>query len=140
MQKTERGSHLFVVISEECLRSYNCMRELLNIYNHSVSDRSTFNKKIIPLFVDELPNYSRTDVRDETYQYWQKSYNRLDEILTKRATLDICIEDQKELVRMKDFMMNITNILAWISDTLMTRGMNGVDEAIQLLEDRVSVE
>lgn len=140
MKEIGRGSHIFVVISEEYLRSDNCMRELLNIYNHSINDRSTFDKKVIPLFVDELPNYSRADVRDKIYQHWEKKHDSLDDILAKRSALDIGIEDQKELVRMKDFMMNITNILAWISDTLMPRGMDGVSAAIQLLEDRVSVD
>ncbi len=77
---------------------------------------------------------------ENQHWYWQDRHDTLEAILSGRSVADVGIEEKNELLRIQDFKQYITDILAWVSDTLMPRGMDGVSATIQLLEDRVSLE
>ena len=44
--------------------------------------------------------------------------------------------DREEWLAVQDFHHRVSDLLAWVADTLMPRGRDGIDAAIELLQRR----
>jgi internalin A len=49
MAEIGRADHVLVVLSDKYLRSPNCMRELLYLFQHSLGDRADLMGRIVPV-------------------------------------------------------------------------------------------
>ncbi|MEP1448679.1 MAG: COR domain-containing protein [Paraglaciecola sp.] len=140
MKQLGRGAYIFVVLSDDYLHRVNCMFEMLCMFRFSQDDKNHMLSRVIPLFVEETNSYSRAKERDNVVQFWQKEYNQLYSMLDKRGFFSISQADRNELIMIQDFLHYVSDITSWFSDVLMPRGTAGIDEAVELLCERIAEE
>jgi internalin A len=130
-----RADLVLVVLSDKYLRSVYCMRELLHLFNTSLGDRDRLMQRMVPLVVGEL-KCSRARDRDPYVTYWEEEHATVDALLKKRGWASVGEADRGEWLAIQDFQHRISDMLAWVADTLMPQGAEGVDATIDLLQQR----
>ena len=134
-----RADLVLVVLSDKYLRSVYCMRELLHLFNTSLGDRDRLMQRMVPLVVGEL-KCGRARDRDPYVTYWEEQHAALDKVLKKRGLASVGEADRAEWLAMQDFQHRVSDMLAWVADTLMPQGTElhtkGIDAAIDLLKRR----
>src|SRR5947209_7122039 len=112
------------------------MRELLYVYSTSLGEREVFMRKLVPLTVGEV-RFSRAIDRIEHIRYWKQQHDDLDAALASLQTAERGDADRAELLTIKDLQYRVSDLLAWVADTLMPQAgeahAKGIDTAIDLL-------
>ena len=121
MAEIGRADLVLVVLSEKYLHSVYCMRELLHLYNTSLGERAEFMDKVVPLRVGDV-SISRALDRAAHIKYWRQEHEQLDAALTDLDHASVGEADRTELLLMKDFQHRVSDMLAWVADTLMPQG------------------
>ena len=141
MQEIGRAQFVLVVLSDKYVRSVYCMRELLYLHHTSLGEKEAFLHKLVPLTLSDL-KISRAKDRAGYIQFWK---HEREETEAKFAGLDHVSfggEDRTELLAILDFQHHVSDMLAWVGDTLMPRGAElhskGIDAAIELLLQRAN--
>lgn len=141
IQEIGRADMVLVVLSEKYLRSVYCMRELLYLHDTSQGERATFMRRIVPLIVGDLSCASIED-RHAYVEYWEKKYANVSVLLEKRDLTTVGEADRRELLAIQGFRQQVSDLLAWVADTLMPQGTElrtrGIDAAISLLRERAA--
>lgn len=139
MQDIGRAERVIVVISEKYLHSVYCMRELLYLYGTSAEERERMMQRIIPLVVGDLA-CARARDRRKYVKHWAQEHKELDAALNEDGVDAAGEADRRELLAIQSFKQHVSDLLAWIADTLMPRGQavatDGIAAAIQLLRER----
>ncbi len=134
-----RADLVLVLLSDKYLRSVYCMRELLHLFNTSLGDRDRLMQRMVPLVVGEL-KCARARDRDPYVTHWEEEHATVDALLTRRGWSSVGEADREEWLAIQDFQHRISDMLAWVADTLMPRGTElrttGIDAAIDLLQQR----
>ncbi|MFZ4698828.1 MAG: TIR domain-containing protein [Candidatus Methylumidiphilus sp.] len=142
MAEIGRAELVLVVLSEKYLHSVYCMSELLLLFKRSLGDRGNLMQRIVPLVVGEL-HCARARDRDAYVTYWEQEYAELDALLKKRGIDSVGEADRRELLAIHAFKQQVSDLLAWIDDTLMPQGVEvqtkGIEAAIELLLQRASI-
>lgn len=79
MQEMGKGELIVVVISDRYLTSRYCMFELYEIYRNSRLDLTEFEKKIFPIFVEDIA-LKESSVIKYYKEYWEGEQAREDEL------------------------------------------------------------
>ena len=141
MAEIGRAELVLVVLSDKYLHSVYCMSELLHLFNRSLGDRSSLMQRIVPLIVGEL-RCARARDRDAYVSHWEQEYTDLDALLKKRGIDSVGEADRRELLAIQAFKQQVSDLLAWVADTLMPQGVEvhskGVEAAIELLQQRAA--
>jgi internalin A len=142
MRDIGRAERVLVVLSEKYLKSVYCMRELLHIYHASLGERANFSERVVVLTLDDL-KFSRAADRLGYARYWQEEEEKkLNGILKHLDRLSIGDADRAEQLAIKDFGYRVSDILSWISDTLMPRATSlsqeALDRAVELFQRRAT--
>ncbi|HMQ11875.1 MAG TPA: toll/interleukin-1 receptor domain-containing protein [Candidatus Competibacter phosphatis] len=142
MQEIGRADMVLVVLSEKYLHSAYCMRELLYLHHASQGEKAMFLQRIVPLIVGDLP-CARARDRHPYVMHWEQEYVDLSAQLEQRNVTTVGEADRQELLLIQDFKQHVSDLLAWIADTLMPRGTDlrtrGIDAAIGLLRERAAM-
>ena len=95
--------------------------------------------KVVPLIVGDV-SISRALDRAAHVKYWKQEHEKLDVALADLDHASVGEADRAELLWIKDFQHRISDMLAWVVDTLMPQGTElhtkGIDAAIVLLQQR----
>ena len=141
MAEIGRAELVLVVLSDKYLHSVYCMSELLHLFNRSLGDRGNLMQRILPLVVGEL-HCARARDRDAYVTYWEQEYTDLNALLKKRGIDSVGEADRRELLAIQAFKQQVSDLLAWVADTLMPQGVEvhskGVEAAIELLQQRAA--
>ncbi|GEM_PF-2552705 len=141
MAEIGRAELVLVVLSDKYLHSVYCMSELLHLFNRSLGDRGNLMQRILPLVVGEL-HCARARDRDAYVTYWEQEYTDLNALLKKRGIDSVGEADRRELLAIQAFKQQVSDLLAWIADTLMPQGVEvqtkGIEAAIELLQQRAA--
>ena len=139
MMEIGRAERVLIVLSEKYLRSVYCMRELLYLFNSSLGERETLMKRVVPLIVEDL-KCARLRDRAPYVKYWKEEHAVLDALVEEHGVAGLGTADREEWLAVQDFHHRVSNLLAWVADTLMPQGVDvrtrGVDAAIALLQQR----
>ena len=134
-----RADLVLVVLSDKYLRSVYCMQELLHLFNTSLGERNELLRRMVPLVVGDL-KCARVRDREPFVTYWEEEYKTVDEILKRRGLGSVGDADRAEWLAIQDFQHHVSDLLAWVADTLMPQGSElhtkGIDAAIELLQQR----
>lgn len=141
IQEIGRADMVLVVLSEKYLRSVYCMRELLYLHDTSQGERATFMRRIVPLIVGDL-SCARARDRHLYVEHWEQEHANLNALLKQRDLTTVGEADRRELLAIQGFRQHVSDLLAWVADTLMPQGAElrtrSIDAAISLLRERAA--
>ncbi len=139
MTEIGRADLVLVVLSDKYLRSVYCMRELKYLFDSSLGEREEFMRKVVPLRVGAV-RISRALDRTAHTKHWKQEHDKLEAALADLDHASVGDADRTELLLMKDFQHRVSDMLAWVADTLMPQGTDlhteGIDAAINLMQQR----
>ncbi len=133
MAEIGRADRVLVVLSDKYLRSPNCMRELLHLYQRSQGDRADLMGRIVAVVPPEL-KIDRAIGRLAYVRHWHAEYKQLDEAYREIGLAAMGAADREEWLAIQDFQHRVSDIMAWVSDVLMPRGDGSLDAAIARIE------
>ena len=133
MAEIGRADCVLVVLSDKYLRSPNCMRELLHLYQRSQGDRADLMGRIVAVVPPEL-KIDRAIGRLAYVRHWHAEYKQLDEAYREIGLAAMGAADREEWLAIQDFQHRVSDIMAWVSDVLMPRGDGSLDAAIARIE------
>jgi internalin A len=135
LQEIGRADCVLVVISEAYLRSNYCMRELLHLHEASQGLAEQFLGKVVPLVSGDL-KLDSAEVRVTHVRFWEEEARRLKKALAWVDRFSLGEADRAELILAESVSRSVSSVLAWVADTLMPRGADGIDGAIDLIRRR----
>lgn len=134
MRQIGASEHTIVVLSDEYLRSINCMTELLYMWQTSMGQGKNLMQRIMALVVGPLP-IGDFEVRRAYGIYWAGELRRARAALSNDPD---CPAGQSEIAliqKLTQFQLYTTDILAWFADTLRPRsGKEALDAIIERLQ------
>jgi len=141
MRDIGRADMVLVVLSEKYLRSVYCMRELLYLHDTSQGEKATFLRRIVPLIMGDL-SCARARDRHPYVVHWEQEHANLSALLEQRGLTTVGEADRREWLAIQAFKQHVSDLLAWVADTLMPQGTElrtrGIDAAIGLLRERAA--
>ena len=110
------ADHTIVILSQKSLRSSDCMRELIFIYQSSLEDKRHFTQRIIPIVLSDISISDPVD-RIVYANYWKEQYDRI-----KQASHSIDDSELNKTVSLyNNFKDQTFKVLTWINDVLLPR-------------------
>ena len=137
MAEIGRADCVLVVLSDKYLRSPNCMRELLHLYQRSQGDRADLMGRIVAVVPPEL-KIDRTTGRAVYIRHWRDEHKALESVFQDLGIAAMGAADREEWLAIQDFQRRVSDIMAWVSDVLMPRGDGSLDAAIARIEARAN--
>jgi internalin A len=135
MAEIGRADRVLVVLSDKYLRSPNCMRELLHLFQRSQGDRADLMGRIVAVVPPEL-KIDRAIGRLTYVRHWRDEYQQLDEAYRELGVTAMGAADREEWLAIQDFQHRVSDLMAWVADVLMPRGATSLDAALARLEAR----
>jgi hypothetical protein len=139
MRKVGSGNHVLIVIDKKYLKSLPCMTELLCLFNFCLADRNEFLHRAIPINVESL-RIEKTRDRHRYINYWKKESIELTALLEDADNKTISPADREESLTVSTIKDRVSDILSWVGDTIMPRGVDSVEAAIKILCEREGIE
>lgn len=133
MAEIGRADRVLVVLSDKYLRSPNCMRELLHLFQRSQGDRADLMSRIIAVIPPDL-KIDRGRDRLVYVRHWHEEYVALESAYRELGVTAMGAADREEWLAIQDFQHRVSDIMAWVADVLMPRGAEGLDAAIERLQ------
>ena len=116
MQKIRQSDFALVLISEDFLKSSNCMFEILELMKDV-----GFEKKILPILLQDT-NIFRPEDKLEYVKYWKDKFENLQTNISEVDSMD-SIELIKELKHYLNIKSSIGEFLSYLSDiSILTFG------------------
>ena len=137
MAEIGRADCVLVVLSDKYLRSPNCMRELLHLYQRSQGDRADLMGRIVAVVPPEL-KIDRATGRAVYIRHWRDEHKALESVFQDLGIAAMGAADREEWLAIQDFQRRVSDIMAWVSDVLMPRGDGSLDAAIARIEARAN--
>jgi len=133
MAEIGRADHVLVVLSDKYLRSPNCMRELLHLFQRSQGDRADLMGRVVAVIPPDL-KIDRARDRLVYVRHWHEEYAALESAYRELGVTAMGAADREEWLAIHDFQHRVSDIMAWVADVLMPRGADGLDAAIERLQ------
>ena len=137
MAEIGRADCVLVVLSDKYLRSTNCMRELLHLYQRSQGDRADLMGRIVAVIPPDL-KIDRATGRAVYIRHWRDEHKALESVFQDLGIAAMGAADREEWLAIQDFQHRVSDIMAWVSDVLMPRGVASLDAAIARIEARAN--
>lgn len=135
MAEIGRADRVLVVLSDKYLRSPNCMRELLHLFQRSQGDRANLMSRVVTVILGDL-KIDRATGRAVYIRHWRDEHKALESVFQDLGVAAMGAADREEWLAIQDFQHRVSDIMAWVADVLMPRGAEGLDAAIALLDTR----
>lgn len=107
MYKISKSDFVLMLISDEYLKSENCMYEVIELLNSH-----EFEQRILPVILNNANIFSRYE-QEKYYDYWNQKVNITKKLLTKH-TNEKTLEDKKRVQKIYDnlgeFFQKITDL------------------------------
>lgn len=110
MNEIEKSDYAILVISDNYLKSKNCMYEVLEL----MKDEG-YRNKIITVVLDNAFIYSAIG-KAKYIEYWNEEYNKISNKINKINDNESCTSLQKELIIVRDIKNNIGEFISIVSD------------------------
>jgi internalin A len=137
MAEIGRADRVLVVLSDKYLRSPNCMRELLHLFQHSQGDRADLMGRVVAVMPVDL-KIGRAVDRAPYVRHWRDEYVALAAAYKDLGFAALGVQDREEWLAIQDFQHRVSDIMAWVADVLMPRGAEGLDAVLERLQTRPS--
>ena len=137
MAEIGRADCVLVVLSDKYLRSPNCMRELLHLYQRSQGDRADLMGRVVAVIPPDL-KIDRAIGRAVYIRHWRDEHKALESVFQDLGIAAMGAADREEWLAIQDFQHRVSDIMAWVSDVLMPRGVASLDAAIARIEARAN--
>jgi hypothetical protein len=117
MKQVRTADYCLMMISDSYLKSFNCMREMLEL----IKDEN-YKDKVIPVIIGDTKIFT-SENRSEYTLYWQEQYNIKDSQREKLENLNQ-IDALEELRIVEEIKRNISTFLKRLSrvNLILTRG------------------
>lgn len=125
MDRLVRGDFVFIVLSEEYLRSEACMYELFGIWQRAKSDPEMFLTCVIPIVLPSA-RIGRAEERFAHAKYWNERHRVYDAMMKENAEL-VGAEDFARFKKIGDYRLNTSDILFLLNDRLIPRDLEGLE-------------
>ena len=90
------------------------MFELYEIARNSNFDKHQFREKVLPIMV-EFIDLTKPEIADEYLTFWDKEYNKWNELVSKRAQ-QLSVEKMHRYDKIKMVHQNFDKLTEWIAD------------------------
>ena len=110
--------HLCVFLSAGYLRSTNCMHELLTAWRRCSGAPEEFRARVHVWTLKSCPKIHDVEGRLEYVKYWKDQRKRLESLVKMFGTEGLGEADLAAYRRVKDFQNSVSDILAFVADTL----------------------
>ena len=137
MAEIGRADRVLVVLSDKYLRSPNCMRELLHLFQRSQGDRTDLMGRVVTVILGDL-KIDRATGRAVYIRHWRDEHKALESVFQDLGVAAMGAADREEWLAIQDFQHRVSDIMAWVADVLMPRGAEGLDAALERLQTRPS--
>ena len=127
MREIGQSRHVLVLLDDKYLRSPYCMRELLYLYQSSLGDKAAFCRRIVPWLPESLL-LSPVKHRLPYLRHWKEEAKLHQELLDEFSLVELSPETRDEVLLVKDFCHRTDDMLAWIADPLMPRGVSALSD------------
>jgi internalin A len=107
-----RADHVLVVLSNKYLRSPNCMRELLHLFQRSQGDRADLMGRIVAVIPPGL-KIDRARDRLVYVRHWRDEYAALEADYRELGVTAMGAADREEWLAIQDFQHRVSDIMAW---------------------------
>jgi hypothetical protein len=125
MQSIGASDRLCVFLSQDYLRSQNCMYELLVAWNRSKDNPKEFRSRVMVWVMPGAEGIRSMETRLQTYAtFWRNERDRLAALVKEHVTEVLSSASQAEYRRAVDITNAVDEILAFIADQLVPRSMN----------------
>ena len=84
MAEIGRADRVLVVLSDKYLRSPNCMRELLHLFQRSQGDRTDLMGRVVTVILGDL-KIDRATGRAEYIRHWRDEHKALESVFQDRG-------------------------------------------------------
>jgi len=135
MAEIGRADRVLVVLSDKYLRSPNCMRELLHLFQRSQGDRADLMGRVVTVILGDL-KIDRATGRAVYIRHWRDEHKALESVFQDLGVAAMGAADREEWLAIQDFQHRVSDIMAWVADVLMPRGAEGLDAALERLQTR----
>jgi len=108
MHRVGKSDFVFMIISDEYLRSENCMYEVNELLN-----THEFEKRILPVVTDNAIKIFKPVNRTEYYKFWKEKKEEADKgkvEFTNHDTIDYALKCQRIADNLPDFFRKITDL------------------------------
>lgn len=136
-EKIGRADRVLVLLSDKYLRSPNCMRELLHLFQRSQGDRADLMGRVVTVILGDL-KIDRAIGRLTYVRHWRDEYAALESAYRELGVTAMGAADREEWRAIQDFQHRVSDLMAWVADVLMPRGAEGLDAALERLQTRPS--
>jgi internalin A len=136
MAEIGRADRVLVVLSDKYLRSPNCMRELLHLFQRSQGDRADLMGRVVTVILGDL-KIDRAIDRLTYVRHWRDEYAALESAYRELGVTAMGAADREEWLAIQDFQHRVSDIMAWVADVLMPRGAVGLDAVLERLQPQI---
>lgn len=133
MAEIGRADRVLVVLSDKYLRSPNCMRELLHLFQRSQGDRADLMSRIVTVILGGLKIDRAVDLAPYV-RHWHDESGKIEAAYKDLGFGALSAAGREEWLAIQDFKHRLPDITTWIADVLMPRGADGLDAAIERLQ------
>lgn len=118
MRRIGAADRVFIVLSDKYLKSPFCMYELWEVWRNSRLDDAEFRRRIRAWVLPDAKIWSAED-RVHCAIYWKQQHDKLQSLRDQHGDDVLGAAGSRDLLRMKKFYQNVTDILAAVADTLL---------------------
>lgn len=133
MVKIRDSKYAILLISDDYLKSTNCMLEVL----HLLKDDRVVWDKILPIIIDA--KYFEIVDRLNYLKFWEEKEKELS-ILVKDVEMTNAISTLQELNKIKNISQNIDNFLGKLKDCLALKPIDIFKDSYKNLLSRIDIE
>jgi len=133
MERIGRADHVFIILTDDYLRSENCMFELLGVWREAKQDLSEFLKKA-QVFRSHSAKISKTEDRLAYALYWRATLDRQNDLVRRLGSEAIGYETHIKIKRIGEFVNHCDEILGYVAGRLKPHDF---DEFFELTVQKV---
>ncbi len=123
MRRIGRASRIIVILSDAYLKSPNCMFELYEIWRNSKQEASEFREKIRVFVMADAKIFKLRDSLEYAV-YWKTEFDDIKAVIDAHGATILGTTKYQEFERIQQFYLNVSEILATISDTLSPQNID----------------
>jgi internalin A len=120
MKKLGAKDRVFVILSDEYMKSPYCMHELLEVWRNGKMEHEAFRERIRVFRLPDAAMMTPLE-RARCAKYWKNEFNELDAIMREDGPDLLGEADFKRYRLTKEIALYIGDVLALVADTLLPR-------------------
>ena len=128
MQSASKYRYIVIILSDQYLRSVNCMKEALEVLNSH-----HFSRKTLPIVLDNAKDITDIDIRARYFTYWKEEICRLTANLKTGSTdVSVRLNDVRKIeAQLQDFIHEVCKMRFLLYSELRTKGDQAIIERIK---------